>query len=184
MSALVNIIVVLPKAEEAVVIKNLLIRGGLRSVTVCTTASAALSRMDDLSDGIVICGYRLKDMPYSQLRDCLPPGFEMLLLASRNVLAGICEREMMVLPMPLKAADLINTVCMIGERIERRRRRTRQQPKVRNEKERALIQEAKELLMVRNNMAEEDAYKYLQKCSMDSGTNMTETAGMVLTLFS
>ena len=38
--------------------------------------------------------------------------------------------------------------------------------------------------MVRNNMSEEEAYRYLQKSSMDSGTNMVETAEMVLSIMS
>ena len=36
--------------------------------------------------------------------------------------------------------------------------------------------------MNRNNMDEEEAYRYIQKCSMDSGTNMVETAQMVLVM--
>ena len=36
--------------------------------------------------------------------------------------------------------------------------------------------------MERNNMTEEEAHRYIQKCSMDSGTNLVETAQMVLTL--
>mgnify|MGYP000556223929 CR=1 FL=1 len=36
--------------------------------------------------------------------------------------------------------------------------------------------------MERNYLTEEEAHKYLQKCSMDSGTNLVETAQMVLTL--
>ena len=36
--------------------------------------------------------------------------------------------------------------------------------------------------MDRNNMTEEEAHRYLQKSSMDSGTNMLETAQMVLTI--
>lgn len=31
-------------------------------------------------------------------------------------------------------------------------------------------------------MTEEEAHRYMQKCSMDSGTNMIETAQMVLSL--
>ena len=38
------------------------------------------------------------------------------------------------------------------------------------------------VLMERNNMSEEEAHRYLQKCSMESGTNMVETAHMVLTI--
>ena len=44
------------------------------------------------------------------------------------------------------------------------------------------IDKAKALLMERNNMTEEEAHRYLQKCSMDSGTNMVETAQMVISL--
>ena len=31
-------------------------------------------------------------------------------------------------------------------------------------------------------MAELEAHRYLQKCSMDSGTNMVETAWMIISL--
>ena len=44
------------------------------------------------------------------------------------------------------------------------------------------IRKAKELLMTRNNMSEEEAHRYLQKSSMDSGTNIVETAEMVLSI--
>ena len=46
-----------------------------------------------------------------------------------------------------------------------------------------LIKDAKALLMERNNMSEEEAHRYMQKVSMDSGNNMVETAGMILSMF-
>lgn len=36
--------------------------------------------------------------------------------------------------------------------------------------------------MARNHMTESEAHRYLQKCSMDSGTSMVETAQMVISL--
>ena len=45
-----------------------------------------------------------------------------------------------------------------------------------------MIDQAKSLLMERNNMTEEEAHRYIQKCSMDSGTNLIETAQMVISL--
>ena len=42
--------------------------------------------------------------------------------------------------------------------------------------------QAKSILMERNGMTEEEAHRYMQKCSMDSGTNIVETAQMVLSL--
>jgi len=36
--------------------------------------------------------------------------------------------------------------------------------------------------MERNHMTEEEAHRYLQKSSMNSGTNLVEAAQMVITL--
>ncbi len=40
----------------------------------------------------------------------------------------------------------------------------------------------KAVLMNRNHMSEEEAHGYIQKCSMNSGMNMVETAQMVLAM--
>ena len=71
---------------------------------------------------------------------------------------------------------------MMCQAAARRRRRAKTKPKVRRPEEEKQIREAKEVLMARNNMTEQEAYRYLQKCSMDSSTNMVETAQMVLTM--
>ena len=179
---MINIIVVLPKSEDAKGVRGLLMKNGFQVNAVCTTGSQVLSRIDELNDGIVICGYRLSDMMYSELHDCLPRGFEMLLLASSGVLNECVGNDIICLSMPLKVHDLLNTVAMMSQAIERRRRRARLRPRQRSPEEAALIKEAKEILMNRNNMSEEEAYRYIQKCSMDSGTNMVETAEMVLAM--
>lgn len=54
--------------------------------------------------------------------------------------------------------------------------------KTRDPRQQEVISQAKELLMARNNMSEAEAHRYLQKSSMDSGTNMVETAQMVLSI--
>lgn len=177
-----NIIVVLSKPEDGRSIRNLLMKNGFQVNGVCTTGSQVLSKLDELSDGLVICGYRMPDMMYSELHACLPKGFEMLLLASRDVLHECEGNNMMCLAMPLKVFDLINTVDMMCQTIERRRRKAGQKPRVRSGEEEALIAEAKTVLMNRNHMSEEEAHRYLQKCSMDSGTNLVETAQMVLAM--
>lgn len=177
---MINIIVALKKLEDAKGIRNLLMKNGFQVDSVCTTGSQVLSRTDDLNDGIVICSYRMSDMMYSELHACLPKGFEMLLLASANTLQDCDCRDIMSLSMPLKVHDLINTVNMMAQAIERRKRRNRQRPKERSAEEEGLIKEAKELLMNRNHMTEEEAHRYLQKCSMDSGTSLVEEARMVL----
>lgn len=177
-----NIIVALPKLEDAKGIKNVLVRNGFQVTAVCTTGSQAISQADGLSDGIVICSYKLTDMVYSELQEYLPPGFEMLLMASDRLLSQCEGSGVVCLSMPLKVHDLVSTVAMLSEGIARRKRKSRLQPKARSAEEEASIREAKELLMDRNHMSEEEAHRYLQKCSMDSGTNLVETALMVLSL--
>lgn len=177
-----NIIVVLPKLEDAKNVKNVLVRGGFHVTGVCTTGAQALSQADGLNDGIVICSYKMADMQYAQLHECLPPGFEMLLMASQHLISECYGNDIVCLSMPLKVNDLMNTVSMMVEGIERRRRKRREQPRSRKPEEEALIREAKELLMVRNHMTEDEAHRYLQKCSMDSGNSLVETSQMVLTM--
>ena len=64
----------------------------------------------------------------------------------------------------------------------RRRKKLRSRPKQRTEEEKKILWEAKAVLMERNHMTEEEAHRYIQKCSMDSGTSLTETAQMVLSM--
>ena len=176
-----SIVIALPKIEDARKIRSVLERHGFAVASVCSTASNALSSASELGSGVLICGHRLPDMNYLDLAECMPRDFEMLLLASARV---ICEVPPSILSveMPMKASDLINTVNLMVEGVERRRRKRRMQPKTRNAADEKAIKDAKELLMARNHMTEEEAHRYLQKTSMDSGTNLVETAQMVLSM--
>ena len=88
----------------------------------------------------------------------------------------------MSVAMPLKVQDLLNTLEMMVANAERRRKKRKTMPKVRSDEDRKVLDEAKALLMERNGMTEEEAHRYIQKCSMDSGTNLVETAEMVLSM--
>jgi len=178
---LTSILIAFAKLEDARKIKNVLVRSGYTVMAVCCTGAQILSQADGLNDGIVVCGYRLPDMIFSQLRENLPQGFDVLLLAPTAVVeeyGGDC----LSIAMPFKVHELVDTVAMMTRTIENRRRRRRLAPRVRGAGERAVIGEAKRLLMERNHMTEEEAHRYIQKCSMDSGTNMVETAGMILSM--
>lgn len=179
---MVGIIVVFPNKDNAANIRNLLARGGMTVTGVCTTGAQAMNYADTVDEGIIVCGYKLKDMLYSELREYLPSNFEMLLIASPDKWSSGLADGVMGLNMPLKVYDLLNTVEMMLESMNRRRRKRKQEPKERNPKQQEVIRRAKELLMDRNNMSEGEAHRYLQKNSMDSGTNMAETAEMVLSI--
>ena len=177
-----NLIVLFGKTEEGRAIRNLLVRSGYEVSALCTTASQALSEADMLGEGILVCGFRYPDMVYSELSDYLPAGFEMLLIASEALVSEGVPEGIVALSMPLKTVDLFATLGMMTGRRERRKKKLRSQPTQRSDKDKELIAKAKEVLMERNHMDEEEAHRYLQKCSMESGTGLVESAQMVLTL--
>lgn len=177
-----SLIVLFPKIEDARSIRNLLIKTGYSVEGVCTTGAQALQLSQSLNDGIIICGYKVADMMYTELLEYLPTNFEMLLVASRGHWEHARDAKVVCIEMPLQVNSFISTVGMMVETMERRRRKRRQMPKQRSATEQKLIDDAKALLMERNNMSEADAHKYLQKTSMDSGTDLTETAQMILAL--
>ena len=139
-----GLIVVFPNKDNATNIRNLLARGGMDVIGVCTTGAQAMHYADTVDDGDV---------------------------------EGIVG-----LSTPIKVYDLLNTVNMMLQSMDRRRKKRRKELKNRDSKQQETIRKAKELLMTRNNMSEEEAHRYLQKSSMDSGTNMVETAEMVLSI--
>ena len=122
---------------------------------VCTTGAQALQSANELGGGIIVCGYRFVDMMYTELHEYLPSQFEMLLVAS-PVNCGERDIENLVcLSTPLRVNELIQTVEMMEYTITRRRKKAKNKPKERSEEEVALINEAKTLLMERNNLTED-----------------------------
>ncbi len=178
-----SIIVAFHKQEDAISIKNVLVRNGYEVSAVCTSGAHVLAAIDDYNDGIIVCGYRITDMLYYQLRENLPNEFEMLVLASPAKFEGEQYDGVVNVAMPLKVYDLINTVEMLNNAIMRRKKKRKNQPKTRSPEEQKKLDDAKEILMNRNGMTEEEAHRYIQKISMDSGTNMVETAEMILNLY-
>ena len=177
-----NIIVAFSRQEDARSIKNILMRNGFQVVAVCTSGAQVLNSIEDLSGGIIVSGYRFEDMLYRGICDCMPAGFEMLLVASSGRLGGVIVQDIRCLSMPLKVHVLVETVNTMCRDQVQRKRRMRQRPAERSEEDSRIILKAKTLLMERNSMTEMQAHRYIQKCSMDNGTNLVETARMVISL--
>lgn len=175
-----GIVIALSKPEDAKRISDIFVRRGIAPTVVCTNASNVISQMHRLESGVVICGQYIFGTYYTQLSDSMPDYFEMLLLASAEVLERERSLDVMSLTVPFKAGDLVNTVSMMLTQIERRIKKQKSMPKKRSWQEQNYINNAKYMLMERNNMTEQEAFRYIQKCSMDSGTNMVETAQMIL----
>ena len=177
-----NIVIAFPKKEVAQNIRKILSQSGYSVQAVCSTGAQALASVNNLENGILICGSRFIDMMYMEIHDYLPPEFQMLLIASPT---SIQEREVenvVCLDVPMKVHELLQTLEMMEGQIRRRRKRFRNIPRQRSEEDRQMIEQAKALLMDRNKFSEEEAHRYIQKRSMENGTGLVEVAQMILSL--
>lgn len=179
-----DIIIAFPRLDDAKNLRRLLIRNGYDVNMVCNSGAQVIEAVNRLDGGIVISGYRFSDMYYLDIQECLPKGFSLLLLASPAKLAECTGENIVSLAMPFKVQDLLSTLEMMYAQYNRllKKQKKRQKPGFRTDSDRKLITAAKEILMERNQMTEEEAHHYLQKLSMDSGVKITETAAMLLEL--
>ena len=158
-------------------IKEILEGSGAASCILCKTADQVRRTVHNLHITAVICGYKLDDVTAQALYSDLPASCAMLVLASQNLLELLQEEDIFRLPTPISRGDLISAARMLlqmGRRLERASRPGR------SSDEQALIQQAKALLMQRRGMSEEQAYRFLQKSSMDNSRKLVQTAQLLL----
>lgn len=178
-----SIIVVFPRLEDSRMIRGLLVRNGFEVATPCIAGAQAIAIADGLSSGIIVSGYKLKDMLYSEIYEYKPKSFDLLLVASQSRLAECDCRHIQSVSMPIKPNDLIHTLRTMTEAQIARRRQLQKRPPRRSPEEQRVVDRAKALLMEKDGMTEEAAYRYIQKCSMDSGNRFVESAYMIISMY-
>ena len=170
------------KYEDANRIAAIINRYGLATdVSICETGSEVLRIANDRDYGVVICTKRLKDMSYSEIAEMLPNYFGTIVLTKDESLE-MASDSMVRLIIPFKSTDLIQTVDTFTHGFAKTFKRNKK-PAKRNEEEKKLIDQAKHILMTRNGLSEEEAFRYIQKNSMDYGRKMIESAQMILALY-
>ena len=177
-----NVIVAFSKQENGKNIRNILVKNGFHVVAVCTSGAQILAAAGELDRGIVVGGGKFQDMVYGEVCRLLPEEFSMLVVAQAAMFGDDTPENAMPLPMPLGVHELVSTLEMMIQTQEGRPRRRRRMPKARSREELELIDRAKEMLMDRNHMTEDEAHRYIQKCSMSNGSSLVETAEMIISL--
>lgn len=176
------IIIAMPRSEDAYRISEKLSRYGLvLDVEVCQNAAEVLRLSNERDFGVVICTKNLSDMSYVELAEYLPKYFGLIILTKNMGLETFSDNMVKVL-MPFKTSELVSTIEMMTSEFVRHIRKKNKSPVKRSAKEQQIIDEAKMLLINRNGMSEQEAFRYIQKNSMDTGRNMVESAQMILLL--
>lgn len=174
-----SIILAIPNEINSQKISDILARHDYAPDAVCSRGAQVLRAAGSMDYGIVVCARKLRDMSYREVHEYLPEHFHLLLLSpdSENYIA---RDGLMRLTTPFKPSDLINTVDMMMSALDRTVGLKRKPSRSLEDKK--TIDKAKLLLMDRNDMTEPEAFRYIQKTSMDTGRSMLETAEMILLL--
>lgn len=158
-------------------VKEILESTGTASCIVCKSAAEVKRVVSKQHITTVVCGYKFCDESAEGLFEDLPASCAMLLVAAGSLLDLVGNRDIFRLRAPVSKGELVASVRMLlqaGARLERDTRSHR------SGAARALIEEAKAVLMARQGISEEQAHRLLQKRSMDAGTRLDEVARRVL----
>ena len=177
-----TVLIAMPKSEDAFRIESLIQRYGcMLDTMVCITGTEVLRTANERDYGVVICTRRLRDMAYAELAGYLPRTFGMILL-TKDASDEVFSDRMVKLMLPLGRSELLSTIEMLISGYTRPKKKKERPPRVKSEAEKQTIEKAKLLLMERNGMSEPEAFRYIQKVSMDTSRKAVETAEMILCL--
>jgi len=186
-----SIMLAFPNQEAASKVKNVLTSAGLPVRQVCSSGASLLQQAMLLdAGGVIILPSRLPDIAIPDLLSRLPDTFDLLILQSGNQRAEYDQLPGLTkLEMPLPGAMLVEMVISLletrtpaaGSRKYRAGATAAQAPvHHRTAAEEKVLLDAKKRLMDERQLTEEQAHRYLQRRSMETGTRLTEIAMRVL----
>jgi len=176
-----TVLIAMPKSDDASRLETIIkSRGLMLDTEICQTGAEILRTANDRDFGVVICTKRLKDMGYLELSEYLPQSFGTIILTNDSSVETFSDR-MVKLMLPFKGSELMATIEMLTAGYTRRQQKKKQTgPRVRSDEEKQTIEKAKLILMERNGMSEPEAFRYIQKVSMDTGRKSVESAQMII----
>lgn len=169
------VLIAMPRYEDANRVADMIRRSGeALDPQPCPNGNEVLRLVHDQDVSVVICTRQLKDMGYEELATYLPAKVSMILLTKDAGLIPFSS-NILHLMMPFKTEDLIGSIKTMAPDIFVKPKKPQ-----RSVSDKILIEKAKMILMDRNGMTEPEAFRYIQKNSMDTGRTMVESAQMVL----
>ena len=125
----------------------------------------------------VVCSPHLTDGPAEWLYQDLPLTCSLLLVGPQHMLDACGSGEVFKLATPIRREEAVSTVRLL---LQFGRRTEKLLPPRRSGAEQEAVERAKELLMERKGLSEEEAHRLLQKRSMDTGARLYQTARRII----
>lgn len=171
-----RIILAFSKDETAAKFKRMLDGSGFEVYAVAHTASELLRIVSGLDNILIIMGYKLKDGTIDDVFDGLRAGQKIMSIVKAERQDMIDNDDIFVLPLPVGRERLISSIEVLFGVIPKTHSKTDD----RSVEEKEYIDKAKLYLMEKYRMTEQQAHRFIQKRSMDTGSKFADTARQIL----
>ncbi|MBR1444087.1 MAG: ANTAR domain-containing protein [Firmicutes bacterium] len=158
-------------------VSRMLKSGGINTTVTCSTAAEIRKQCLYLGEGIIICGYSFSDSSIMTLIDDIPESFSVIVIGKFEQICMCDDERIFKLAVPLKREDLVYSVSMIMNFDESGEYH---KPKTKNSENHEIVEEAKRVLIDKYDLTEEQAHRYIQKKSMDTGRKIVDIARAIL----
>lgn len=172
----VNVFVAFSQRKTALNVAKIVVANGMHVACVTTGLTELRKHIHAYNNGIIVCGYQFKDDYVVDFFEDVPETMSIVLIGNRAQLEACNNERVFKLAVPLQRVDLVCSLNMIASMWD-----CMAAANQRNPKEEKIINRAKDLLIERYSMSEEQAHRYMQKKSMDTGVKLVDIAKIVLT---
>ncbi len=178
-----TIMIAVPKADTAHKIKHVLNRSGYHVSDVCTSGNEAIRHVRQTPPDILLINFEMHDINGLDVAKIV--GDEnlcsvILMVGGAQktyVQEAIEEHDITLLSKPLNSLALVNTIDIVLQNRTRMENLSLRLEKAKQDLEnRKVIEKAKGILMRRKYISEGEAYRRIQKLSMDNRVSMREVA--------
>lgn len=178
----IDIIIALNNIEVAEKIKGNLHGNGYNVLTICTYGNELIRAVRKLSPSIVISGYKFKDMTLIDIYNHIGDECGFLAIVNEPYKSFVQEEtDIFCIATPINNSILMNSLDMIYQS-ERKVRRLKERVSILENKieEKKIIEKAKGLIMKQKGLTEDEAFRYIQKNSMNFGLKMIDFSHKIL----
>ena len=150
---------------------------GYEVCAMCHSKAELLRSITDMDDVLIIMGYKLPDAVADEVFEDLSEGQKLMSIVKADNRQEIYSQDIFVVTLPVNRQILINSIETFVGIIERRKHRIKRTPE-----EEKIITDAKAYLIENHRMTEEQAHRFIQKRSMDTGAKFIDTARQILNI--
>ncbi len=183
-----HLIIAFSDQKVAMTVRQVLMRQGHPVTASCVSGAQILQQASMIDEGgVVICPWRLIDLTAREIMHLLPDTFDMLVLVTPRQQGLLIDPGIYTLTQPINAQMLTDATRQLLEtrQVMTNRGSLNGQPRPaatgkRTLEEQKIIEQAKYLMMNRRQCSEQEAHRYLQTKSMETGARLIDVARWVI----